>query len=87
MSGFKSDCRFGTGEKRWMGVCGGEAEFEAPKRVYLMKISKKLNYILTCTFSDANAKPNFVLFRTSVLKIQHSPKLPAFKWQHPRMQL
>jgi hypothetical protein len=43
------------------GGKGGEAQFEGPKRGFLMKISKKLKYVVTCTFSDGNAKPNFVL--------------------------
>jgi hypothetical protein len=40
----------------------GEAQFEAPKRVYLMKISNKLNYMLTCMFSDGNANPTQFFF-------------------------
>ena len=49
------------------GEAGG-AQFEGPKRVYLMKISKKLNYILTCMFSDGNANPTQFCFLTDVLK-------------------
>ena len=44
------------------GGKGGAAQFEGPKPIYLMKISKKLNYMLTCIFSDGNAKPNPILF-------------------------
>jgi hypothetical protein len=42
---------------------GGTAatQLEGPKRLILMKISKKLKYVVTCIFSDGNAKPNFVL--------------------------
>ena len=51
-------------ERPWKDGRGeaGAAQFEGPKRVYLMKISKKLNYMLTCIFSDGNAKPNPILF-------------------------
>ena len=35
--------------------------------------------------ADSTKMKNFNLFvRTSELKIKHSPRLPAFKWQHPK---
>jgi hypothetical protein len=65
--------------KRWTGETAA-AQFEGPKRVYLMKISKKLNYMLTCIFSDGNAKPNPIMFseRRSETRIFKSGNLFLF---------
>jgi hypothetical protein len=47
----------------------GGMQLEGPKRLILMKISKKLKNVVTCIFSDGNAKPNFVNERHSETRI------------------
>ena len=56
MSDFKS---IADSERPWIDGRGeaGAMQLEGPKRLILMKISKKLKYVVTCIFSDGMQNP------------------------------